>query len=716
MAAPVTSQEFLDLVRKSGVLEEKRLESFLQKQKTAGSLPADPAKLAGQMVQEGWLTRFQAEQFMLGKWKRFTIGKYKVLDRIGTGGMGQVFLCEHKLMRRRVAVKVLPTAKAADPASLQRFYREARAVAALDHPNIVHAYDIDQEDNLHFLVMEYVDGASFQEMIKRAGPMDVTRACHYIRHAALGLGHAHTAGLVHRDIKPGNILVDRAGTVKILDMGLARFFNDEDDVLTRKYDESVLGTADYLAPEQTIDSHAVDIRADIYSLGATFYFLLAGQTPFGEGTIAQKLIWHQSRQPKPLVQLRPDVPPGVAAIIDKMMAKEPAQRYQIPAEVAQALAPWTQSPIGPPPTAEMPALGPVPSSHPATDAPTMVTPGSGGSSSPGSQRSWPGLSGASSSPTASATPSGRSGASSAPRIFSSPASPQPRTSLAQDEDGLAWENVIAETTDVKAGTTPQQGRLAPRSAQVREHRRNVVVLSLISVALLGALAVAAWFLFRSPEPVAPPPRLPLQVSKDAGRPKAFRSIQQALRHAEPGDIIELWDEKHQENVTVDPSRGRTDVTLRAAEGKQISWSARDDKNPILSLSAAESFKLQGDGITLDGQRKVQDLVVLSLTSPGLTLQDVRLQGFTRYGMRIVNCQGEEKKPVRLVKLQTDFKGDIKKAAALFFDATTGVLPATNDFIEIKDCDFRGFPDLRAAIRKKDDSVIGNNMAWPTGMK
>ncbi len=277
MPAPATNDEFLDLVRKSGVLDEKRLDAYLAKVAAANVIPPEPGKFAGLMVRDGVLTHFQAEQFCQGKWRRFTIGNYKVLERLGAGGMGSVYLCEHKLMRRRVAVKVLPTAKADDPASLERFYREARAVAALDHPNIVRAYDIDQDDKLHFLVMEYVDGANFQEIIKRSGPMDVPRAAHYIRQAALGMQHAHeAAGLVHRDIKPGNILVDRNGIVKILDMGLARFFHDEDDILTKKYDENVLGTADYLAPEQALDSHGVDIRADIYSLGATFYFMLDG--------------------------------------------------------------------------------------------------------------------------------------------------------------------------------------------------------------------------------------------------------------------------------------------------------------------------------------------------------------------------------------------------------------------------------------------------------
>src|SRR5438874_4731426 len=255
MAAPANSTEFLDLVRKSGVADEKRLDAHLQRLRGAGALPAEPGKLAGLLVRDGLLTHFQAEQILLGKWRRFTIGKYKVLERLGSGGMGTVFLCEHKLMRRRVAVKVLPTAKAADEASLGRFYREARAVAAVDHPNIVRAYDIDQDENLHFLVMEYVDGTNLQDLIKKFGPLDVVRACHYIYSAAVGLQHAHEMGLVHRDIKPGNILLDRAGVVKILDMGLARFFHDSDDNLTKQYDENILGTADYLSPEQAEDSH-----------------------------------------------------------------------------------------------------------------------------------------------------------------------------------------------------------------------------------------------------------------------------------------------------------------------------------------------------------------------------------------------------------------------------------------------------------------------------
>lgn len=410
MASPTTVPELLDLVRKSGIIDEKRLDSHLEKLRAANALPTEPGKLAGILLRDGILTRFQAEQFMQGKWRRFTIGKYKVLEQLGSGGMGSVYLCEHMLMRRRVAVKVLPSAKAEDPASLERFYREARAVAALDHPNIVRAYDIDQDEKLHFLVMEYVDGASLQEIIKKTGPMDVTRAAHYIRQSAFGLQHAHeTAGLVHRDIKPGNILVDRNGIVKVLDMGLARFFHDTEDVLTKKYDENVLGTADYLAPEQALDSHSVDIRADIYSLGATFYFCLTGRTPFSEGTVAQKLIWHQTRQPKAVRSIRPEVDEGLVAVLDRMMAKDPAQRYATPIDVAEALAPWTKTAIPPPPDLEMPQLSPAAmAGSPGTSAPggdsganATMRPTTG--QSPAPRRAWQ-QAGATPAPTQAAVP------------------------------------------------------------------------------------------------------------------------------------------------------------------------------------------------------------------------------------------------------------------------------------------------------------------------
>jgi serine/threonine protein kinase len=339
MPAPATLDDYLQLVSQSGLVPDDTLDAFLRRHGRA--VPSEAAPLADLLVGDGLLTRFQADQLLLGKWKGFSIGKYKVLERIGSGGMGQVYLCEHERMRRLVAVKVLPEAGAQDPSIFQRFQREARAGASLDHPNIVRVFDVDEDGKRHFLVMEYIDGVSLHDLAAQGGPMEASLACNYIRQAAEGLQHAHNKGLIHRDVKPSNILVDKQGVVKVLDLGLARFAQDNLDMLTKQYDDNnVLGTADYVAPEQTRDSHDVDIRADVYALGGTFYFLLTGRPPFPEGTVSQKLYWQQTKQPQKLQSLRPDLPTGVTAIVEKMMAKSPAHRYQTPADVARALGPW----------------------------------------------------------------------------------------------------------------------------------------------------------------------------------------------------------------------------------------------------------------------------------------------------------------------------------------------------------------------------------------
>src|SRR5579883_3463752 len=315
MSVPSSVEELLQLIRKSGMVDDQKLTNYLQRRNASRGLPADAREMADAMVRDGVLTNFQAEQFLLGKWRGFTIGKFKLLERVGVGGMGQVFLCEHMFMKRRVAIKVLPPAKAEHPAALGRFYREARAAGSLEHPNIVRTHDIDQDGNLHYIVMEYVDGSNLLEIVKKHGPMEVGRAVAYIHQVAAGLDHAFRAGIIHRDVKPGNVLVDRRGRAKVLDMGLARFFNDQNDLLTVKYDDKiVLGTADYVAPEQVANSHAVDVRADVYGLGATLYFLLAGHPPFPSGTVSQKLLWHRTKEPTPIRQVRPEVPEGLAAV------------------------------------------------------------------------------------------------------------------------------------------------------------------------------------------------------------------------------------------------------------------------------------------------------------------------------------------------------------------------------------------------------------------
>jgi serine/threonine protein kinase len=273
-------------------------------------------------------------------------------------------------MRRRVAVKVLPSDRVTDPIVLERFHREARAVAALDHRNIVRAHDMDRDNDLHFLVLEYVDGSSLQWIIEKFGPLALHRAVNYIRQAADGLQHAHEAGLIHRDIKPANLLLDRSGLVKILDLGLARFFADRGDI-TKQHDvHAVLGTADYLAPEQALDSSVVDIRGDIYSLGVTLYYLLAGRSPYKDGSLSQKLVWHQISQPTPIQEYRKDVPKELWNVIEKMLAKDPANRYQTPAEVVEALETWDRG-SSPPPEQEMPQLSAAASGGSTSRLPAM---------------------------------------------------------------------------------------------------------------------------------------------------------------------------------------------------------------------------------------------------------------------------------------------------------------------------------------------------------
>ena len=378
MSAPQSVAEFVQLLEKSGVVDPQDLSKYLATT-SAQQGEQTPQAFARAMIERGLLTNFQSDLLLQGKWKNFILAeKYRILEPIGSGGMGRVYLCEHMAMRRRVAIKVLPKDKAASPTYMERFRREARAAAALDHPNIVQAYDISSTNNLVFIVMEYVDGTSLHELVEKFGPLAVPRACHYIAQAALGLQHAHEAGLIHRDIKPANLLLDRSGTVKILDLGLARFQHDTNDNLTAQHDRgAILGTADFLAPEQAVNSSAVDTRADIYSLGLTFYFLLTGKIPFADLPVREKLLAQQTQQPPPVNTLRPEVPAELAAVIARMIAKRPEQRYQSPIEVVRALKPWTSQPIAPPPPHEMPARTVRPRQTASQPQQTQVIHGSG---------------------------------------------------------------------------------------------------------------------------------------------------------------------------------------------------------------------------------------------------------------------------------------------------------------------------------------------------
>lgn len=339
--AKPNAETFLDLVERSGLVDQDRLVAVLDEMRRPdGSPPTDVDAIAAKLIDAGLLTRWQCDKLLEGRHKGFFLKRYKLLGLLGSGGMSSVYLAEHVLMQRRVAIKVLPKHRVADTSYLARFHREAQAAAALDHRNIVRAYDVDNDGDVHFLVMEYVEGRDLQQMVKDDGPMDYADAAEYIRQAAEGLAHAHGAGLIHRDVKPANLLVDQHNVVKVLDLGLARFTDEDRASLTVAYDENVLGTADYLAPEQAVNSHGVDARADIYSLGCSLYYLLTGHPPFPDGTLPQRLMAHQKQAPPCIYKERPDAPKDLVAICTKMTAKKADQRYQSAAEVAAALAQW----------------------------------------------------------------------------------------------------------------------------------------------------------------------------------------------------------------------------------------------------------------------------------------------------------------------------------------------------------------------------------------
>ncbi|WP_010584898.1 serine/threonine-protein kinase [Schlesneria paludicola] len=344
MPTKLNVESFVSIVKKSGLVASERLEQIVNE--FSGTADDDPSPLAALLVSRGFLTKWQAEKLLQGKHRGFFLGKYKLLSLLGKGGMSSVYLAEHLTMRRRCALKVLPAKRVADSSYLERFHREAQAIALLDHPNIVRAYDMDHQadgnQQIHFLVMELVEGRSILELVGETGMESFLDAAEYVRQAAAGLQHAHEQGMVHRDIKPGNLLVDHSGLVKILDLGLARFFTADEgkDALTLRHDERVLGTADYLSPEQAIDSHTVDARADIYSLGCTFYFMLTGQPPFPDGTLAQRLLAHQIKTPPPVESIRRDVPPLLAAAVRRMMEKRPENRFPTAASVESALFHW----------------------------------------------------------------------------------------------------------------------------------------------------------------------------------------------------------------------------------------------------------------------------------------------------------------------------------------------------------------------------------------
>lgn len=316
-----SADRFLDRLRISRIVPEETLEAFLREH---DGLRGDDLRDA--LIEARLLTAWQARKLGEGRVRGFVLGKYLILEPLGTGGMGSVYKARHTRLGNDVALKVVARRALKRANALARFDREARVASQLQHPNIVRTFDYDGLDEAAYLVMELMKGESLERVVQRKGPLDFPEAVEYLRQAALGLAYAHEHGCIHRDVKPSNLMKDHLGVIKVLDFGLARI-EDDDSSLTIHDDTKLLGTVDYVAPEQAIDSSKVDGRADIYGLGCTFYFLLAGHAPFREGTPMERLLKHKLEEPTSLKKLRPDIPPEVYSLWKKMTRKKPQDRY-----------------------------------------------------------------------------------------------------------------------------------------------------------------------------------------------------------------------------------------------------------------------------------------------------------------------------------------------------------------------------------------------------
>lgn len=333
-----TPQEFVTAVRQQRLVEAARLKGFVTAARGQAALTA--RRIADRAVTCGLLTRFQADEVLAGRADLLVLGDYRLLARLGEGETGGVYLAEHAPTGERRAVKLLHDEHAGDPAAGTRLGREAAAVARLCHPNVVRVFEYDPGDGDRppFLAMEYVDGVSLQAAVALAGTFTAEATAECGRQAALALQHAWDAGLVHRDVKPANLLLARDGQVKVFDFGQVRA--SQSAGLASVSGKAMLGTAAYVAPEQVSNGSGVDCRADVFALGGTLYFLLAGHPPFSHADALARLRGKQPGTPRPVHHLRPDVPAELSAVVSTMLAHRPDRRPPTPAAVAHLLARW----------------------------------------------------------------------------------------------------------------------------------------------------------------------------------------------------------------------------------------------------------------------------------------------------------------------------------------------------------------------------------------
>jgi serine/threonine protein kinase len=339
---PSVGRAFMDNLLRSNLLSASMADRFLES--NARRLPeCDSAAALGEfLIEAGLLTQYQFDRIMAGTAYGLVLGQYRVLERLGAGGMGIVFLAQHMLMKRKVAIKVLPVDDNCPPDVVKRFYVEMQVLAQLHHPNIVMAFDSGRVDSapgfprLLYLVMELVDGCDLERYVDRHGPVPIGTACNWIRQAALGLQEAHNHNLVHRDIKPSNLLLTKDGKVKLVDFGLVRQFSS-----TMTDPKAALGTLDFMPPEQSVDPSSVGTLADIYSLGATLFWLLTAQPVYPRvKSLMAAMKQIQENPPQRLRSLRPDAPPELEAVLLRLLDRDPTRRPPMALNVMKYLEPF----------------------------------------------------------------------------------------------------------------------------------------------------------------------------------------------------------------------------------------------------------------------------------------------------------------------------------------------------------------------------------------
>ena len=375
----IVPPDLLPLLQKSHILTERQFEEVRAKV-LGGTFPSDSKALADRVVAEKVLTRFQADHLLRNKAHGLVIGRYVVLEPIGAGAKGRVYKAEHRLMGRLVALKVIAPQIASKASTIARFHREMRLVGRLDHPNVIRAFDADQVGRLLYLVMEYAAGRSLDFLLLERGPLPPDEVLDYSAQAALGLDHAHSRGIIHRDVKPSNLLLDEDLRIKVLDLGLGALMEADSQASFATANGSAVGTPDYMSPEQATGREA-DGRSDLFSLGCTMYHLLTGQLPFPGETILEQLGRRIRGGPVPITDVRPDLSPRLVEVLDRLMARQPEDRYQTGAEAADALRGVLLPPASlPPQPSRLPTVPPA--SEPIAAPTPDLAPG-GFSPSPG---------------------------------------------------------------------------------------------------------------------------------------------------------------------------------------------------------------------------------------------------------------------------------------------------------------------------------------------